>query len=1410
MQPHKFFSVEQVIDRQPLTVSPETLLSEVIRQMQEWSNSCALNQNEQNSDTGSITVGNNSCALVVKNKALEGIFTERDLVKLIAVGTNLSGIAISQVMKRELITLRLTGAEDVFTALNLIRQHKIRHLPVIDQNNRLLGLITTKNLRRNLQPINLMKWRRVQEIMETDPIHALPNLSVRQAANLMTKHQVSYVAIVEPDKNVEGLLIPIGIITERDIVQFQNLNLDFAQPVKKFMSTPLFLVSTKDTLWKVHQEMQHHRVRRLVVGGERGELRGIVTQLSLLQIFDPTEMYGVIEELQQQVCQLEIEQSKYLQNRTTQLKEQVREHTSKLTRANQKLQQEIQKGQKTLRQRELAESKLRLQARQQRAIAELGQYALEEKNLISLMEQAANLVAAILDVEYCKVLELLPDGKNLLLKAGVGWKEELIGVATVQADTNSQAGYTLLTSEPVIVTDLLSETRFTGSDLLLDRQLASGISVIIQGRARPFGVLGAHTIKRRIFNQDEINFIQAIANIIAQANERQLVESELHQQLEFEQLLASISTHFLNLTPAKFSEGIDFALQAISELTKVDTSYIFRLSEDQTSFSMTHEWMVQGKKRQIHKAQNIPVKMFPWSIAQLQNNQTICVSNTDNLPPEAAVDRENWLTFNIRSLICIPLKFKNHVTGWIGFASFHQEKAWSEHKINLLKVVGEIFASTLQRQETEREGKQVRTDLEKSNRLLEAITWIQTQFLADSEPAILFDGMLDRLLELTDSEYGFIGEILFAADGSPMMEESYMKFRGRPYLKTHAITNIAWNEETRAFYAKNAPKGMEFHNLKTLFGAVIVTGQPVIANSPSTDPRRGGIPEGHPPLNAFLGVPFFKETEITGMVGIANREGGYNQVMVDYLQPLLATFSRIIEAYRSEREKQQAEQKIIQQAALLNVATDAIIVRGLDNQLLFWNRGAERLYGWTQAEALARNANELLYREPLKRLREIKQTVLREGEWQGELNQVNKAGKNIVVESRWTLVRNETGNPQSYLVVNTDITEQKQLESQFLRTQRLESLGTLASGIAHDLNNILAPILGFAQLLPLKLPDLDQQTQEYFRIIKNNAQRGTALVKQILTFARGLEGERGILQIRHLIRDIKKIVEETFPKSIELDINTPRNLLPVNGDINQIHQVLMNLVVNARDAMPNGGKLIIEAENYLVDQDYARLHLDATVGSYVLISVKDTGVGIPPEIIDHIFEPFFTTKEVGHGTGLGLSTLIGIVKSHGGFVDVVSNTRGEARGTQVKVFLPACNLAATELEAEAETPQGNGELILVVDDENSILEVTKATLISYNYKVLTASNGIEAIAIYAQNKNTIDLVIMDIMMPTMDGKTAILALKQINLEIKIIAVSGLISSQEIINDINGNVVAFIAKPYTNEKLLKEIYQVVSR
>ena len=1154
MQPNQFFSLEQVIDRQPITVSGETSLNKVISLMQEWGNSCSFIDGEETLATDTDVGSNNSCVLVVEkdkpnglaSQRLRGIFTERDLVKLVATGVNTQSVTVGEMMTQEVVSLTHTGEQDIFTALSLLKEHRIRHLPVVSDRQSLIGLITAKSLRQNLQPLDLMKWRTVAEIMETSIVHAAPHDSVQSIAILMANHNISCVAIAEsePDPQTNSYWVrPIGIITERDIVQFQNLDLDLGLPARNLMSAPLFLVSPQDSLWDINQQMQQYRVRRFLVANERGELQGIITQSSLLQLFDPTEMYVSLKVLQKQVCQLETEREILLQKRNSKLEQEVEESTAVIETKN----QQLQHSQTELRQthqelsfhvnnsplaviewdndfrvkrwsnqaeeifgwqesevtgkhwndwqfvfaedfnhvteinarlydgsaprsishnknyhksgsvidcewhnsvlldesgnlisilslvqdvsdRVLAQTQLHNRIRQQQAVAELGKFALSAQSLEPILDRAVNLGANTLGVEYCKILELQPNN-TLLLKAGIGWQDGLVGTATLDINENSQAGYTLQQSQPVIVDDLRTETRFSGPSLLINHQVISGMSVVILDGAKPFGVLGTHTRQHRLFNQDDINFLWAIANIIAQANERQ-----------------------------------------------------------------------------------------------------------------------------------------------------------------------------------------------------------------------------------------------------------------------------------------------------------------------------------------------------------------------------------------------QAELKICQQASLLNVATDAIMVRELDDKILFWNQGAEKLYGWTKQETLNKQANELFYQKSKAtkaKLDDIHQKIRQKGEWEGELNQITKAGKKIIVESRWTLVKDEADNPQSYLVVNTDITEQKQLEAQFLRTQRLESLGTLAGGIAHDLNNILAPILGFSRLLPLRLPDVDEKTKGFFKIIENNANRGSALVKQILTFARGLEGERGAVQIRHLIVEVGQIINQTFPKSIELVTNISKNLWTVNADVNQLHQVLMNLAVNARDAMSNGGTLTIDAENMTVDAEYARLHLDAIEGSYVLITVTDTGIGIPPEVIDRIFEPFFTTKEVGQGTGLGLSTVIGIIKSHGGFVDVASEQERNGSGTQFKVFLPASDIVASNFEETEKILPGNRELILVVDDETAILEVTKATLETYNYRVLIASNGIEAIATYAQNQEAIDLVIMDIMMPAMDGKTAILILKQINPELKIIAVSGLIDRQEISTESDGNVTAFLNKPYANDDLLRTISEMLS-
>ncbi len=374
----------------------------------------------------------------------------------------------------------------------------------------------------------------------------------------------------------------------------------------------------------------------------------------------------------------------------------------------------------------------------------------------------------------------------------------------------------------------------------------------------------------------------------------------------------------------------------------------------------------------------------------------------------------------------------------------------------------------------------------------------------------------------------------------------------------------------------------------------------------------------------------------------------------------------ITQSKEADAALRESERRFREQAEMLDHAHDAIIVRDIfTRRITFWNQGAERMYGWSASEAMGRDVAEMIDGDPaIADL--VAEKLIEPGEWDGEARHGSKAGKELIVSSHATLVRDAEGAPKSVLAINIDITAQKKLEEQFLRAQRMESIGTLASGVAHDLNNILAPILMSAPLLRTDLPpDLRERI---VTTIESSAQRGADIVKQVLTFARGVEGERVLVQPKHLINEMAMIVQQTFPKNIAVRPRYAENCWAIEGDPTQLHQVLLNLCVNARDAMPNGGELVMTLENFTVDEQYAGMTPGSTSGPYVVIGVSDTGTGIPREIINKIFDPFFTTKEVGKGTGLGLSTVIGIVKSHGGFLTVESE---EDRGTTFKVFLPA-------------------------------------------------------------------------------------------------------------------------------------------
>lgn len=499
-------------------------------------------------------------------------------------------------------------------------------------------------------------------------------------------------------------------------------------------------------------------------------------------------------------------------------------------------------------------------------------------------------------------------------------------------------------------------------------------------------------------------------------------------------------------------------------------------------------------------------------------------------------------------------------------------------------------------------------------------------------------------------------------------------------------------------------------------------------------------------------------------------------------------------------------QRMREQASLLDKAQDAILVTDLQRRLTYWNKSAERLYGWTSEEVMGKVVTELFY--PSGDAREVQQAyedVMTRGEWTGELQPQTKAGKRVTIESRWTLVRDAAGAGTGILSINTDVTDRRQLEQQFYRAQRLDSIGTLAGGIAHDLNNVLSPIMMGLTLLHDRLPDAE--SKHVLDTMATSAQRGAEMVQQVLSFARGQEGKRVEIRPADLIGDVVRIARDTLPKNIEIVTDLNPDLPPILGDPTQCHQVLLNLCVNARDAMPHGGRLWLAADTETIAPHH-EMPGEIRPGTYVVISVEDTGIGMPAHLLDKIFDPFFTTKEAGKGTGLGLSTSQTIVRNHGGHIRVSSNL---GAGSRFQVYLPVAPVPAVApiASANAPTPKGQGQTILIVDDEDSVRLVMRGALERNGYKVLQAANGKEALRIYTSNGASIAVVIIDMTMPVLGGLPTMRELVRMNPDVRIIAASGIHDNEATARSIGGQVKHFLAKPFTSKALLMAVATTVA-
>jgi PAS domain S-box-containing protein len=508
-----------------------------------------------------------------------------------------------------------------------------------------------------------------------------------------------------------------------------------------------------------------------------------------------------------------------------------------------------------------------------------------------------------------------------------------------------------------------------------------------------------------------------------------------------------------------------------------------------------------------------------------------------------------------------------------------------------------------------------------------------------------------------------------------------------------------------------------------------------------------------------------------------------------------------------EVERQRAEARLREQASLLDTSQDAILVRDLDHRILYWNKSAERRYGWTAVEAVGRSARELLC-DDLADLEVATATTLARGEWVGELREKHKDGSPVVVEGRWSLVRDDDGVPRSILAVNTDLTERKKLkrtEDQLRQAQKMEAVGSLAGGVAHDFNNLLSVILSYTDLILEDLRPTDPFAAD-LEEVKKAGLRATELTRQLLAFSRNQILQPVALDLNHVVAGVTKMLGRLLGEDIELTVSMAADASRIFADAGQVEQVLMNLVVNARDAMPLGGNLTIETASVELDASYTAAHVGVRAGPYVMLAVSDNGHGMDDATQARIFEPFFTTKDKSKGTGLGLSTVFGIVQQSGGHIAVYSEP---GVGTTFKVYLPQSDrvIATPTLSAPASSLRGK-ETILLVEDEEQVRTIIRTILRRQGYHVLEAQNGGEAFLVCEQFKAKIHLLLTDVVMPRMSGRQLAERLAAVRPEMKILYISGYTENTIVHHGVLDAGIEFLAKPIMPEALLRKVRAVL--
>ncbi|MBU1171431.1 MAG: response regulator [Proteobacteria bacterium] len=831
---------------------------------------------------------------------------------------------------------------------------------------------------------------------------------------------------------------------------------------------------------------------------------------------------------------------------------------------------------------------------------------------------------------------------------------------------------------------------------------------------------------------------------------------------------------------------------------------------------------------------------------------------------------------------------------------------------------------------------QVDQKLRKSQQLLAAITRGQNLFIADNNAPAVFNEILSDVLDLTDSEYGFMGEVLFSPEG-------------QPFIKTHAINIDSWvDPNTFEFMDQNASQGLEFRNLKTLFGASLISGEPLICNDLTQDPRRGGLPKGHPPLETFLAIPVHLGGKLIAQVGMANRPGGYDQAVIDFLAPFMASIAHLVEAFRHRAEHKRSRGIILENEiryrTIIDNSFEGIILQEASGRIITWNKAAERIFGVKEQDivghlSLDRNWNTIredgspfpgpehpsmvalstgkpckdvimgitnaqgdvswinvntnpLFMDGQERpygvvitfsditelRRAEKANAQAAHEWQTTFDATNDAiwvldkdqrvrlsnktasrlfhqfGKQMIGRPCWEIVHgtnqpiencpikraktslhretmelqigsswfdvtvdpilDTSGQFAGAVHIVSDITDRKHSEKErenlqelLNQSQKMESIGSLAGGVAHDFNNLVAIILGYGEMM-LEGLDKEHAHREPLEEIHSAALRARDLTRQLLAFSRKQILEMKTVDVSKVVTTFEKMLRRLIGEDIELHMVIPSEPLMVKADIVQLEQVLMNIAINARDAMPHGGTLTIETSPVELDETYTDKKGVRAPGHYALIAISDIGCGMDHETLLRIFDPFFTTKEKDKGTGLGLSTSYGIVKQHNGNIWVYSEP---GQGTTFKIYLPLCTervhprIQKTKgIEAEAVSAT-----ILMVEDDPGVRRLASHILTSRGYHIIDSHDVDEAVIKAENYKDPIHLVLTDVVMPKMKGPEVFAKIRQHHPEARVLYMSGYTDSIIAKRGVLLEGVQFIQKPFSVQALAAKVREVLS-